>query len=316
MYEEGKKKVEAIGKKRMGRFITLSEATEAANRLRISPDGSRYVIRFFLTQRVEHLILLVSFTILGITGLSQTFYDTMIGDYILKIFGGIDSIRQIHRVFAILLGVQSINHIWIFLFNPVTYRQISKFWPNWSDLKHFSQTIKLNLGLSGQRPRFDRYTFEEKIDYWALALGTVIMGGTGLIQWFPMLATEILPGWVIPAARALHKWQAILTVLVIMTWHFYHVLLKTFNTSIFTGVMTIKKMKEEHPAELLYLERAAAVAGSKKWPVFIDLQFEENTPPENNNNSEKKAKDEKNPKKRKTTKPILKSFVDKFKTNK
>jgi len=316
MSDVAKKKVEPIAKKHIGRFITRSEATEAANRLRVSPDGDRYVIRFFLTQRVEYLILLVSFTILGITGLSQTFYDTMIGDQILNFFGGIDSIRQVHRAFAILLGILSINHVLMFLFNPVSYRQISKFWPNWSDLEHFFQAIKLNLGLSEQRPRFDRYTFEEKIDYWALALGTVILGVTGLIQWFPMLATEFLPGWAIPTARALHKWQAILTVLVIMTWHFYHVFLKTFNTSIFTGVMTIKKMKEEHPAELLYLERAAAVAGSKKWPVFINLQFEENTPPENNNNSEKKAKDAKNPKKRKTTKPILKSFVDKFKTKK
>ena len=311
MSEEGKKKVETKAEKHMGRFITRSEAIEAASRLRVAPDGSRYVIRFFLTQRVEYLILLVSFTMLGITGLSQTFYDTMIGDYILNLFGGIDSIRQVHRVFSFLLGVQSIYHVWMFLFNPVAYRQISKFWPDWSDLEHFFQTIKLNLGLSQQRPRFDRYTFEEKVDYWALVLGTVIMGVTGLMQWFPMLVTEFLPGWAIPAARALHKWQAILTALAILTWHFYHVVLKTFNTSIFTGIMTIKEMKEEHPAELLYLERAAAVAGSKKWPVFIDLQFEENTPPENKNNPEKKAKDKKNPKKRKTTKPKLATDVDK-----
>ena len=274
--------------KRTGRFITHREAIEAASRLRFATDGSRYVIRFFLAQRVEHLILLVSFTMLGITGLSQTFYDTTIGDFILNVFGGIDSIRQVHHVFAFLFGAQSIYHAWMFLYNLVVFHQISKIWPAWSDLEHFFQIMKLNLGLSKQLPRYDQYTFEEKAEYWVLVLGIVIMGITGLIQWFPVFVTQLLPGWAIPAARAVHKWQAILIVLSLLTWHFYHVVLKTFNTSIFTGKMTIKEMEEEHPAELLYLERAATVAGSTKWPVFIDLQIEESKPPENKYDFEEK----------------------------
>ena len=277
--------------KRIGRFITRRDSIEAANRLKIGPDGRRYVIRFSLAQRVEHLILLFSFTMLGATGLSQTFYDTMIGDYILNLFGGIDSIRQVHHFFAFLFGAQSIYHVWIFLYNLVIYRQISNIWPDRNDLEHFFQMLKLNLGISKQHPHFDRYTFEEKAEYWALVWGTVIMGVSGLTQWFPVFVTEFLPGWAIPAARALHKWEAILAVLAILTWHFYHVLIKTINTSIFTGIMTIEEMKEEHPAELYYLERAAKVAGSTKWPVFIDLHIDENK------NSEVKSAVAKNMKK-------------------
>jgi len=286
MSEAGKKKIETEPEKHTGRFITHREAIEAARRLKNAPDGSRYVIRFFLAQRVEHLILLVSFTMLGVTGFSQTFYDTTIGDYILNLFDGIDSIRQVHHVFAFLIGIQSIYHVWMFLYNLVVYRQFGKIWLNWIDLKHFFQTMKVNLGLSKHLPLYDRYTFEEKAEYWALVLGIVIMGTTGLMQWFPVLVTRFLPGWTIPAARAVHKWQAILIVLALLTWHFYHVALKKFNTSIFTGIMTIEEMKDEHPAELLYLERAAAVAGNTKWPAFIDLQVEGSKHPENKDNSE------------------------------
>lgn len=282
MSETGNKKKGTEAAKPTGRFITHREASEAARRLKNAPGGSRYVIRFFLAQRVEHLILLVSFTMLGITGFSQTFYDTTIGDFFLNLFCGIDSIRQIHHVFAFLIGVQAIYHVWMFLYNLVVYCQVSKIWLNWSDLKHFIQIMKLNLGLSKYVPLYDRYTFEEKAEYWALILGTVIMGVTGLMQWLPVFVTRFIPGWAIPAARALHKWQAILIVLALSTWHLYHVALKTFNTSIFTGKMTIKEMEKEHPAELLYLERAAAVAGRRNWPVFIDLQIEGSKPPEKN----------------------------------
>ena len=260
--------------KRTGRFVTRREAIEAASRLRTAADGSRYVIRFSFDQRIEHLVLTVSFTMLGITGLAQTFYDTLMGSFILTLFGGIDGTRQVHHVFAFIFGAQSIYHVGLFVYNLVMYRKISKIWPEWSDLTHFFQMMKLNLGLSKEHPRFDRYTFEEKAEYWALVWGTAVMGVTGLMQWFPVFVTELMPGWAIPAGRALHKWEAILAVLAILTWHFYHAVLKQFNKSIFTGTMTIDEMEEEHPAELSYLERLAAIAGNTKWPVFVDLSPE------------------------------------------
>jgi hypothetical protein len=95
------------------------------------------------------------------------------------------------------------------------------------------------------------------------------------MQWFPVLFSQVLPGWTIPLARLIHRWEAILIVLVMLIWHTYQTLLRTRNTSIFTGVMDLKKMQQEHPLELLYLKAASAVVNEQTWPVTIEIQPDE-----------------------------------------
>jgi hypothetical protein len=144
-----------------------------------------------------------------------------------------------------------------------------------ADVRNFFEMMKLNLGLSKKYPHFDRYNFEEKSWYWFVILTAVIMGVTGLVQWFPVLVSQVLPGWTIPLARLFHRWEAVLIVLVMLIWHTYQTLLRTRNTSIFTGVMDLKKMQEEHPLELVYLKAASAVVSEQTWPVTIEIQLDE-----------------------------------------
>ncbi len=255
------------------RYIYYRDAVDAVKRLRIAADGTQYVVRFTLGQRIEHLVLLLSFTTLGITGLSQSFYTSPVGSFILSLLGGIDSTRQVHHVAAFIFGIQSLYHVAVFIDEAFVHRRISKMFPAWSDLTDAIQMIKFNLGLSVHHPRFDRYNFEEKAEYWALVWGTIAMGATGIMQWFPAQLTAILPaGWIIPVGRALHRWEAILAVLAILTWHFYHTIIKTLNLSIFSGNMTIEQMEEEHPLELAYLRQAAVAIHNKLWPVEIEIQ--------------------------------------------
>ncbi len=122
-------------------------------------------------------------------------------------------------------------------------------WPYLKDFKDLIQMVKFNLGLVKERPEFDRFTAEEKIEYWALIWGTVLMIITGLIMWFPITATSVLPGDIIPVSRALHGWEAVLATLAILTWHTYHVVIKERNRSIFTGIMTEEEMRHNHPLE-------------------------------------------------------------------
>ncbi|MBI5945392.1 MAG: cytochrome b/b6 domain-containing protein [Chloroflexi bacterium] len=254
------------------RYIYYRDAVDAVKRLRIAADGTRYVVRFSRGQRVEHLVLIFSFTILAITGLSQSFYTNPFGNLVLTLLGGIESTRQVHHVAAFVFGIQSLYHVAVFIDEAFVHRRISQMFPAWSDVTDAIQMIKFNLGLALHHPRFDRYNFEEKAEYWALVWGTIAMGATGLIQWFPAQLTEILPaGWIIPVGRALHRWEAILAVLAILTWHFYHSLIKTLNLSIFNGNMSMEQMEEEHPLELAYLQAAAAAINNKLWPVEIEI---------------------------------------------
>jgi hypothetical protein len=77
---------------------------------------------------------------------------------------------------------------------------------------------------------------------------------TGFVMWFPVQSTQFMPGELIPAAKAAHGGEAVLALLVIVTWHFYgaHFSQHTmpFDKSIFTGKVSAKRMAEEHPVEL------------------------------------------------------------------
>ena len=264
------------GPKVFRRYVRRREAVDAAMRFRIGEDGTRYVVRFTFEQRVQHWLLLISFTVLAITGLAQSFESTAVGSTILLVLGGIDSARQIHHVAAFVFGVEAIYHLTYSIYEIFVYRRISRIWPDWNDFTNLIEMLKLNLGLSHQHPQFDRFNFEEKAEYWALIWGTVVMGATGLMQWFPIQVTSFLPGWIIPVARAFHHWEAILAVLSILTWHFYHTLIKTRNFSIFSGIMTMGQMQEEHPLELAYLEHAAkALETSRSWPALVEFSLPE-----------------------------------------
>ncbi len=246
--------------------ISRREAQEAAARIQTGLDGKRIFLRFTLGQRIEHQLLIVSFTILAVTGLPQRFANTAIGALALQLLGGIETARQIHHLFAAVFIIESIYHVGLFMYNLVVHGRWGAIWPNLDDMRHFIQMLRLNFGLSKEHLQFGRYTFEEKMEYWALVWGGVVMIATGFIQWFPMFITRWLPGAVIPIARAFHGWEAILAVLAILTWHAYHAVFKHFNKSIFTGYMTEEEMREEHPAELEYLERAAAIHNRHAMP--------------------------------------------------
>lgn len=260
------------------RLIYRREALDAAARFRTLPDSKRYVIRFSTGQFFEYYSLIISFLLLGITGLSQSFSQTAAGEFMLMIFGGIDTARQVHHIAAIVLGLQFLYHVYLFFYLYVKWGHFSSIMPAWNDVGHIFQMLKFNLGLSTQYPRFDRYTFEEKISYWTLVVGVVLLGFTGLFQWFPIATTRYLPGWVIPAGRMLHRWEAILLVLFFLIWHSYQSFVKKYDTRMINGMMSIEDMQKNHPLELAYLELAASEVGSKNWPILIEIPLDEDAP--------------------------------------
>ena len=206
--------------------------------------------RFAVTQRIEHLVMLLSFTTLAITGLPQKFAANGVSIFLIRLVGGIENMRSIHHVAATLLMLSAIYHIIAAGYNIFVLRRSVTMLPTIKDAKDAWQSFVYNIGLRKSRPQMGRYTFEEKAEYWALVWGTVIMALTGFLMWNPITSARLVPGEFIPAAKAAHGAEAILAVLAIIVWHMYGVHLKRFNKSMWTGNLTEEEMLHDHPLEL------------------------------------------------------------------
>jgi len=215
-------------------------------------------IRFNFSHRIAHLILLVSFTTLGLTGLPQKYASSPLGGILIRIFGGIETIRQIHHFAAIVLALVSIYHILAVLYRIYVLRVSLSMMPVLEDFKHLYQDISYYLGRRIKKAYYGRYNYAEKVEYFAVVWGTIIMGITGFLMWNPIASARLFPGEYIPAAKAAHGGEALLAVLAIIIWHFYHVHLRHFNKSMFTGSLTHQEMEHEHPAELAQIEAGAS----------------------------------------------------------
>jgi cytochrome b subunit of formate dehydrogenase len=219
---------------------------------------SRKYLRFPITYRVEHWILVAAFTTLAITGLVQKFAMAGISDAILRLLGGIDTTRVIHHTAAVVLMLGVVYHIGAVGFRIFVRRTRLSMLPTMTDVRVAVQALLFNLGLSKVRPQQGRFSFEEKVEYWAVVWGTLIMALTGFMMWNPIAATRFLPGEIVPAAKAAHGAEAVLAVLAIIIWHFYHVHVRELNKSMFNGRLTEEEMIDEHPLELADLKAGLA----------------------------------------------------------
>ncbi len=219
--------------------------------------GRRY-LRFTRSYMFEHWVQALSFIVLAITGLPQRFSDNAVAKGMITMMGGIESVRVIHRAAAVVLMLITVYHIGAVFYRMYVLRYQASMLPGLADAKNAFQALKYNLGLSKTHPQQGRYTFEEKAEYWALVWGSLVMIITGFMLWNPIATTNFLPGQWIPAARAAHGGEALLAVLAIILWHFYGVLVKHFNRSMFNGHLSEKEMVEEHPLELADIKAGIA----------------------------------------------------------
>jgi formate dehydrogenase gamma subunit len=214
--------------------------------------------RFEVASRIEHWVFMLSFTTLAITGLVQKFAQNPISEGIVQLLGGIETTRTIHHIAATLTLLSVIYHIGALGYKLYVRRDRSTMLPGLIDVKNAFQSLKYNFGFSKAPPQQGRYGYEEKMEYWAVVWGTIVMAITGFMMWNPIATTRFLPGEAIPAAKAAHGWEAVLAVAAIILWHFYNVLVRTFNKSMFNGRLNEHQMIEEHPLELADIKAGLA----------------------------------------------------------
>jgi thiosulfate reductase cytochrome b subunit len=177
-------------------------------------------------------------------------------------FGGIENVRIIHHASAIVMMIISVIHVLDVLYRVYVLRTPIAMIPWVNDALHVYEDVMYYIGLRKRKAYYGRYTYAEKAEYLAVIWGTVVMGLTGFMMWNPISTLRFVPGEAVPAAKAAHGGEAVLAVLAIIIWHFYHVHLKHFNKSIFTGTLNHEEMEDEHPAEL-----AAIEAGEHLTPI-------------------------------------------------
>ena len=231
-----------------------------------APKGTagRHVLRFGRVDRVLHGFLMLSFLGLAATGLPVLFSDAGWARRLAGLFGGLAGAHILHRVFASILIAVFAPHVGRLVLRVVVRKDYSMFWgpgsmvPQPSDLRDMYQQFLWFFG-QGPRPVFDRFTYWEKFDYWAVFWGMGIIGGSGLLLWFPVFFSHVVPGWVYNIALLVHGEEALLAVGFIFTIHFFNSHLRPekfpMDMVIFTGRVTEHDLADERPAE--YARHAA-----------------------------------------------------------
>lgn len=205
--------------------------------------------RFTAAQRWEHAVLLLSGFILLLTGLPQKYREFSISQDLLSTPDRVALIRQIHHVAAIVLALEALYHLGHILYLMSKRRLPGDLLPTWQDVRDAGHMFQYLLFLRNDKPKFGRYNFEQKVTYWFVFFGVLIMGVSGFIIWFPVFFTKFLPGGVVPAAKLAHSTEAVVIAIFILIWHVYHVHIERTNLSMFTGRLSEEEMRTFHEKE-------------------------------------------------------------------
>jgi cytochrome b subunit of formate dehydrogenase len=210
--------------------------------------------------RTLHALMIVSFLSLALTGMTLKFSYTSWAAFLSRLFGGYESAGYIHRFAAVVMFGIFFAHIVdlarLRRREGRTWRSLI-FGPdsivfNRGDLRDFLDSMKWFFG-KGPRPRYGRWTYWEKFDYFAVFWGIAVIGSSGLTLWFPEFFTRFIPGWFINVATIIHSDEALLAVGFIFTVHFFNTHLRPekfpMDIVIFTGRMSVKEFSRDKPAE-------------------------------------------------------------------
>jgi len=218
-------------------------------------------LRMTLNERFQHFFLLSSFITLVITGFALKFPEALWVNWfrILLGEGAFEFRGDLHRIAAGVMVAVSLYHIGYIIFTKRGRRFLSDMWFKKTDITDLTQTFKYYIGKTKERPKFRRFSYIEKMEYWAVAWGTVVMGVSGSLLWFENTFLPIISNSGMDIATAVHYYEAILASLAILVWHFYFVIYNPdvypMNKAWFTGHLSKEEMELEHPLWLEEIEK-------------------------------------------------------------
>lgn len=217
--------------------------------------GHGLYVRMTLNERLQHGSFALSFIILVITGFMLRYPDAWWVESIRSITPGFFELRSwLHRISAVAMLIAGTYHLYYIFFVPRGKQLIGNLLPKIQDVRDAIGVAKYNLNLSKEKPQLDRFSYIEKVEYWALIWGTIVMAATGFILWFDNTFLGLLGKQMWDVARVIHFYEAWLATLAVIVWHFYFVIFNPdvypMNLAWIKGTLSEEEMADEHPLEL------------------------------------------------------------------
>ena len=192
----------------------------------------RLYLRMTVHERLQHAVLAISFILLVITGFMLRYPGSVVGGGHPRASAAVRSSRGASSTGwpAWCSSPRACGMRATSAFTPKGRRLFLDLLPRWRDLTDPWKVLRYNLGFAPEKPKFGRFSYMEKAEYWALIWGTLLMGATGVILWFENTSMGLLTKLGFDISRTVHFYEAILATLAILVWHFYFVI---FNPDIY-----------------------------------------------------------------------------------
>ncbi len=209
----------------------------------------KYFMRFNRVERGLHFTIMITFITLVYTGFCRSFPDSILAYPMTKMMR--HEVRDwLHRVAGVIITLDIIVQLILFAVTKRGREQLKAMLPNFKDMKDAIHLVKFNLGKVKTHPHFDRFSFMEKFEYWALLWGSIVMGVSGVALWFKDKTLSLFPYWIVDLASVLHFYEAVLASLAILIWHFYWIMFNPdvypLDTKFITGKISEEHMILEH----------------------------------------------------------------------
>ena len=219
----------------------------------IERHDDEYVIRFSLWSRLQHALIILFFALLLVTGMPQKWPGAEASRWVIDHIGGIFAARWVHRAAGIGFAVLTAAHLTVAIGGVLLGKMKPSMLLARKDFQDAIDNLRYYAGYTDVAPKFARYDYRQKFEYWGLIFGSIIMVVTGFILLYPIVVSRHLPAELIPAAKVMHSYEALFAFLIVLIWHMAgaHLAPEAFpiDTSIFTGKIRKEKLRHEHALE-------------------------------------------------------------------
>ncbi len=211
-----------------------------------SGKTKKQFVRLTKSQRIQHIILVISTTLLIITG-----FMLQADRWFISIFGSAsETIFWLRGIIHRIAGV-SVTIVCVYHLIYVTVTKDGRSWvidmvPKPKDVVDAVQNMMYMVGFKKERPRMDRFIYIEKLEYWSVYFGMFIVIITGSMMW----SEYLWPKFYMDVAGAFHLGEATLAALAIIIGHIFSVHYNPhvypMNRAFLDGMIDEDLMKEEH----------------------------------------------------------------------